>query len=31
MAEKRGDGGPPDGHDPAARPSSAPLLANSLE
>src|SRR4026207_641983 len=31
MAEKRGDGGPPDGHDPPARPSSAPLLANSLE
>src|SRR6476646_10258221 len=31
MAEKRGDGGPPDGHDPEARPSSAPSLANSSE
>src|SRR4029079_789268 len=31
MAEKRGDGGPPDGHDPPARPNSAPLLANSSE
>ncbi len=31
MAEKRGDGGPPDGHDPEARPSSAPFLANSSE
>jgi len=30
MAEKRGDGGPPDGHDPEARPDSAPLLANFI-
>ena len=30
MAEMRGDGGPPDGHDPEAHPGSAPLLAKVI-
>ena len=30
MAEMRGDGGPPDGHDPEAYPGSAPRLANFI-
>ena len=30
VAEKRGDGGPPDGHDPEARPGSAPFPAKFL-
>jgi hypothetical protein len=30
MAEMRGDGGPPDGHDPEALPRSTPLLANLI-
>jgi len=30
VAKKRGDGGRPDGHDPEARPGSAPLLANTF-
>jgi hypothetical protein len=30
MAERRGDGEPPDGHDPTVRPDSAPLLAKFI-
>jgi hypothetical protein len=30
MAERRGAGGPPDGHDPEALPHAAPLLAKFL-